>query len=230
MRDSPGSLMLFAAGFGTRMRPLTDDRPKPMINVESRPLIDYALDQTTGLALDRIVANTHYKPEPLKRHLAGRGVETLLESPEILDTGGGLRNALPLLGQGPVFTLNTDAVWLGPSPLELLRTAWQPEMMDALLICIPVAQTHGYGGNGDFQIDTKGHLIRGQGYVYGGAQIIKTDRLKDIPEAKFSLNVLWDLMLKQTRLFGLSYPGHWCDVGHPAGIGIAETLLAQGNV
>lgn len=230
MRDSPGSLMLFAAGFGTRMRPLTDDRPKPMIKVAGRPLIDYALDQTTDLALDRIVANTHYKPEPLKRYLAGRGVETLLESPEILDTGGGLRNALPLLGQGPVFTLNTDAVWLGPSPLELLRAAWQPEVMDALLICIPVAQTHGYDGNGDFQIDTKGHLIRGQGYVYGGAQIIKTDRLKDIPEAKFSLNVLWDLMLKQTRLFGLSYPGQWCDVGHPAGIGIAETLLAQGNV
>ncbi|WP_187428490.1 N-acetylmuramate alpha-1-phosphate uridylyltransferase [Roseobacter fucihabitans] len=230
MRDIPQSLMLFAAGFGARMRPLTNDIPKPMVRVAGRPLIDYALDQTNGVEIDRIVANMHYKPAPLETHLAGTGVQTVLETPEILDTGGGLRNALPLLGPGPVFTLNTDAVWLGPSPLAWLRDAWRPNDMDALLMCIPVAQTHGYAGQGDFQIGPNGHLTRGQGQVYGGAQIIKTERLAEIGETKFSLNVLWDLMHAENRLFGLSYPGDWCDVGHPAGVETAQNQLARRDV
>ncbi|MDW3223674.1 MAG: nucleotidyltransferase family protein [Paracoccaceae bacterium] len=230
MRDFPGSLMLFAAGFGARMKPLTNNQPKPMVNVAGKPLIEHALDQATGVAIDHIVANVHYKPEPLVRHLEGTAVQTVLEAPEILDTGGGLRNALPLLGPDPVFTLNTDAVWVGPSPLGLLRDAWKPNDMDALLMCIPVSNAHAYQGQGDFAIGDQAQLARGPGYVYGGAQIIKTDQLKDIDESKFSLNVLWDRMLKGNRLFGLSYPGQWCDVGHPAGISIAEDLLANSDV
>ncbi|WP_300011513.1 nucleotidyltransferase family protein [uncultured Roseobacter sp.] len=222
--------MLFAAGFGTRMRPLTDALPKPMIPVAGRPLIDHALDQTVGVPLDRIVANLHYKPAKLAEHLTAREVTTVLEHPEILDTGGGLRNAIPHLGQGPVFTLNSDSVWKGPSPLALLRDAWRPEEMDALLMCIPVAQTHAYSGQGDFEIDQNGRLHRGHGHVYSGAQIIKTDRLQEVDATSFSLNVLWDLMSAQNRLFGISYPGHWCDVGHPGGIDIAEALLVRSDV
>ncbi|WP_299779966.1 nucleotidyltransferase family protein [uncultured Roseobacter sp.] len=222
--------MLFAAGFGTRMRPLTDALPKPMIPVAGRPLIDHALDQTVGVPLDRIVANLHYKPAKLAEHLAAREVITVLEHPEILDTGGGLRNAISHLGRGPVFTLNSDSIWKGPSPLALLRDAWQPEEMDALLMCIPVTQTHAYSGQGDFEIDQNGRLHRGHGHVYSGAQIIKTDRLQEIDATSFSLNILWDLMSAQNRLFGISYPGHWCDVGHPGGIDIAEALLVRSDV
>lgn len=223
--------MLFAAGFGARMRPLTNDRPKPMVEVAGKPLIDHALDQTTGIAPpERVVANMHYKPDSLAQHCATHGVQTLLESPEILDTGGGLRNALPLLGEGPVFTLNTDAVWKGPSPLHLLRAAWQPDDMDALLICVPIVHTHAYDGQGDFQLDASGRLSRGTGLVFGGAQIIKTDRLENIADTAFSLNVLWNLMQADARLFGLRYPGQWCDVGHPGGIAVAESLLADPDV
>lgn len=222
--------MLFAAGFGSRMRPLTDDRPKPMIEVAGKPLVDHALDQITDIAPTQIVANLHYKPQMLADHLGVRGIRTIEETPQILDTGGGLRNALPLLGPDPVFTLNTDAVWKGPSPLSILRTAWEPERMDALLICVPVAQSHGHHGQGDFDLARDGALNRGHSHVYGGAQIIKTQRLAEIPETVFSLNLLWDLMKADGRLFGASYPGHWCDVGHPGGIAVAEALLAREDV
>ncbi len=229
--------MLFAAGFGTRMRPLTDNVPKPMIPVAGRPLIDHALDQTRAIAPDRIVANLHYKPDPLIAHLAGSSVETIIEAPDILDTGGGLRNALPSLGDAPVTTLNTDAIWKGPSPLALLHEAWDPARMDALLICVPLAQTHAYEGGGDFYegggdfaLQETGRLHRGPGLVYGGAQIIKTNLLDGISQRAFSLNVLWDAMLTTGTLFGLRYPGHWCDVGHPDGIAVAEALLARDDV
>ncbi|WP_299672493.1 nucleotidyltransferase family protein [uncultured Roseobacter sp.] len=230
MRDLPEFVMLFAAGFGARMRPLTNDRPKPMVEVAGRPLVDHALDQTRSIPRDQIIANLHYKPKMLQQHLDARGVKTVLESPEILDTGGGLRNALPHLGNGPVFTLNTDAVWKGPSPIELLHDAWRPEVMDALLICIPLEHSHAYDGTGDFDIDADGRLNRGQGHVYGGVQIIKTERLSEIEATTFSLNLIWDLMLAHRRVFGLSYPGQWCDVGHPAGIAVAEALLAAEDV
>ncbi|WP_298916227.1 nucleotidyltransferase family protein [uncultured Roseobacter sp.] len=230
MCDLPRSVMLFAAGFGTRMKPLTDDLPKPMIEVAGKPLVDHALSLTSAVAPQIIVANLHYKPEPLERHLTARGVQTVLETPDILDTGGGLRNALPALGPAPVFTLNTDAIWKGPNPLDMLQNAWEPARMDALLMCIPVANTHAYKGQGDFQINAQGQITRAPGLVYGGAQIIKTDRLVEIDKACFSLNELWNLMLTDTRVFGLCYPGQWCDVGHPGGISIAEALIDHSDV
>lgn len=229
MPRNPDALMLFAAGFGTRMRPLTDDRPKPLIEVAGKPLADHALDQTLGLDLCRIVANLHYKPDQLAAHLEAQGVKTTLETPDILDTGGGLRKALPLLGDGPVFTLNTDAVWAGPSPLALLRDAWDPERMDALLCLVPVDRATGYTGAGDFALDEQGRLTRGAGHVYAGAQIVKTDRLAEIPDRIFSLNRLWDLLQRDGQLFGCGYTGHWCDVGRPSGIALAEHLLAKSH-
>jgi N-acetyl-alpha-D-muramate 1-phosphate uridylyltransferase len=230
MRDKPNAVMMFAAGFGTRMKHLTQDQPKPMVNVAGRPLIDHALDLASAIAPDRIVANLHYKPEPLLAHLNGRNVQTIVEDPDILETGGGLRNALPLLGKGPVFTMNTDAIWAGPNPLAMLQDAWNPDIMDALLIGIPTAQAVGHSGTGDFVMDQDGRLTRGPGVIYGGVQIIKTDLLETIPDRAFSLNLLWDKMLTMGRMYGVRYTGKWCDVGHPEGITLAENMLRDADV
>ena len=129
--------MLFAAGFGTRMGALTATQPKPMIPVAGRPLIDHALDHVWAYKPQKVVANLHYLPEALEKHLATANIALSLEAPDILETGGGLRAALPLLGPAPVFTMNTDAIWRGPNPLAHLAQAWDPAYMDALLLCIP---------------------------------------------------------------------------------------------
>lgn len=230
MRDDAKAVMLFAAGFGTRMQPLTLDRPKPMIEVAGKPLIGHALDLVRGIEPACVVANLHYKPQMLIDYLGPRGVDVVVEEPDILDTGGGLRNALPLLGKAPVITLNTDAIWSGPNPLKLLETAWDPDRMEGLLMCVPIPRTVAYEGAGDFRIDPSGRLSRGPGEVYAGAQIIKTDRLRDIAGDRFSLNLLWDLMLAKGTLHGLSYPGKWCDVGHPGGIALAEAMIGESLV
>ena len=228
----PDSLMIFAAGFGTRMGALTRDRPKPMIDVAGQPLIDHALALGAAAGIGRIVVNLHYKPEALRAHLAGRGVALSEETPDILDTGGGLRRALPLLGAGPVFTLNSDAVWTGPNPLARLAAAWAPDRMDALLMLVPAAAARGHAGTGDFLPDAEGRLTRttggaGRALVYTGAQIIRTDGLADVADRVFSLNLLWDRMIAEGRLFGLTHPGGWADVGTPEGIPLAEAMLAE---
>ncbi len=230
MRDTPKSVMMFAAGFGTRMKHLTQDQPKPMVKVAGRALIDHALDLANGIAPDRIVANLHYKPDPLLAHLNGRNVQTIVEEPDILETGGGLRNALPMLGTGPVFTMNTDAIWAGPNPLAMLQDVWNPDIMDALLIGIPTAQAVGHSGKGDFVMGRNGRLTRGPGVIYGGVQIIKTDLLETIPDRAFSLNLLWDKMLTTGRIYGVRYTGKWCDVGHPEGVTLAENMLGDADV
>ncbi|MEP1201728.1 nucleotidyltransferase family protein [Tateyamaria sp.] len=227
MRHDPIALMLFAAGFGTRMKHLTAHQPKPLVKVAGGALIDHALALAHEVNAAPIVANLHYLPHMLEQHLAGTGVQTIREDPQILETGGGLRNALPLLGTDPVLTLNSDAVWAGPNPLDLLMQAWDPSKMDALLMCVPKARVHGRNGKADFEIDPLGRLHRGDETVYGGAQIMKTDLLETVSEQAFSLNVIWNKMADKGRLFGLSYPGHWCDVGHPGGIVEAEAMLER---
>lgn len=222
--------MLFAAGFGTRMGALTRHRPKPLIEVAGRPLIDHALDLVTEIKPRRTVANLHYLPDTLAAHLEPKGVALSVETPDILDTGGGLKNALPLLGSDPVFTLNTDAIWSGPNPLELLRAAWEPDRMDALMICVPLENTLGRAGGGDFSLDDAGRLERGGSFVYGGAQVMRTDDLMEISDPAFSLNLVWNRMQQRGRLFGLPYPGRWCDVGRPDGIALAEDLIAGTDV
>jgi len=217
--------MLFAAGFGTRMKHLTADRPKPMVQVAGRPLINYALDLARDIAPPVIVANLHYRPEMLVAYLAPLGVRTVLELPDILETGGGLRNALPLLGDGPVITVNTDAIWKGPNPLRLLMQAWDPARMDALLMGVSPLHAMEHDGEGDFTISDDGRLTRGPGAVFGGVQIIKTDLLAEITQEVFSLNLVWDRMLERGTMYGLHYPGTWCDVGHPGGVSTAEGLL-----
>ena len=142
----PDSVMLFAAGFGTRMGALTSDTPKPMIRVAGRPLIDHALEQVNAIQPKRIVANLHYLPDQIRTHLDGQNIAFSDETETILEIGGGLRAALPLLGSGPVFTMNTDAVWRGPNPFKQLLADWNPELMDALLLCIPRANAVGHSG------------------------------------------------------------------------------------
>ncbi|MCX7558230.1 nucleotidyltransferase family protein [Sulfitobacter sp. F26204] len=223
-------VMMFAAGFGTRMKHLTQDQPKPLIPVAGKPLIGHALDLARAGGGDPIVANLHYKADMLDAYLKPLGVQTITERPDILETGGGLRNALPLIGPGPVITMNTDAIWVGPNPIELLRAVWDPDVMDALLVCVPTASALGYEGTGDFLVSETGRMERGSGAVFGGIQMMKTDLLQTIPDSKFSLNLVWNKMLQTGRLFGLTYPGKWCDVGHPGGISIAENMLERNGV
>lgn len=222
--------MLFAAGFGQRMRPLTQDRPKPLIEVSGKALIDHALDLVPGADIGRIVANTHYKSEMIADHLATKPVSLSHESPAILETGGGLRAALPLLGPDPVLALNPDAVWRGANPLRLLQSLWNPTKMDALLVCIPFKQARGHDGTGDFMLAPDGRLTRGCGLIYGGAQLLKTDGLHAISQTAFSLNLLWDQMAAKGRLYGVSYPGYWCDVGRPKSIALAQDMLGLPDV
>lgn len=222
--------MMFAAGFGTRMKSLTQDRPKPLIHVAGRPLVDHALTLAQEAGGDPIVANLHYRADMLTAHLEPQGVLTVTELPDILETGGGLRNALPLLGTGPVITMNTDAIWAGPNPIDLINATWRPDRMDALLVCLPKEQAIGHNGKGDFLLSDTGQITRGPGLIYGGVQIIKTDLLHSIDQDSFSLNLLWNEMMEQGRLFGLSYPGFWCDVGHPGGIRMAEDMLKAHDV
>lgn len=221
------TVFLFAAGFGTRMGALTKDRPKPLIHVAGKPLIDHALDLTATLPDVTVAANLHYKADMLQAHLEPKGVTLFHEEPEILETGGGLKAALPALGPEPLFTMNTDAIWDGPNPLELLRKAWRPDVMDALLMCVPVDNAIGHTGSGDFSQDASGRITRGQGLVYGGVQILKTQRLAEIGQRAFSLNLLWDLLHADGRLYGFRYPGNWCDVGAPAGIELAEKMIGH---
>jgi len=218
------AVMLFAAGRGTRMAPLTDERPKPMVEVAGKPLVDHALGLVRQAGLDRVVANTHYLPTRLETHLHLAGVQTIRET-ELLETGGGLRNALPLLGDGPVITLNSDAVWAGGNPISELLDAWQPDEMDALLTLIHPDSAVGHDGAGDFSVSDTGRLTRAPGFVYTGAQIMKPERLFDISDNVFSLNRVWDLIQAERRLFGVIFQGAWCDVGQPASIPMAEALL-----
>lgn len=222
--------MLFAAGFGTRMRHLTKDRPKPLVSVGGKALMDHTLHLAQAINPSRIVANSHYFADQIADHLNDTNVVISHEQPDILETGGGVRNALPLLGNGPVFTANTDAIWRGPNPFEMLKGAWRPDEMDALLICIPGENAVGHSGAGDFTLDNDGRLSRGPGLIYSGIQIMKTQGLQDIDQGVFSLNLLWNRMHDQGRLFGLTYPGKWCDVGSPEGVLLAEELLERDDV
>ena len=130
-----------------------------------------------------------------------------------------------IMGTAPVWTVNPDAIWLGPNPLTIASQQWNPDDMDALLVCLTPDRAHGTDSAGDFSLDVNGRLSRGAGVIYGGVQIINTTRLDDIDDQVFSLNALWDILLAEKRCHGVLYPGHWCDVGRPENIEIAEVLL-----
>lgn len=221
-------ILLFAAGLGTRMRPLTNTRPKPLIPVGDTTLIDHALGFTDIPQIGRRVVNTHYMADQIARHLAERPVTISDETNLLRDTGGGLRHALPLLTGDPVLTLNTDAIWSGPNPIPVLLDAWKDDM-ECLLMLTPRDRVHGHTGQGDFILAPDGRLTRARGPIYGGLQLIRRSLLEDIPEDVFSMNRAWDAALARGTLFGMLYPGQWCDVGQPASLALAEALLAEAS-
>jgi len=225
----PDAVMLFAAGFGTRMGALTSDRPKPLIKVAGLPLIDHALGLVRDLAPSRIVLNAHYNAQQIVDHVAGTGVRVAVETPDILDTGGGLKAAMPLLESDVVFTMNTDAVWKGPNPLRILRDAWQDDMQ-ALLLCVPKGRAIGHAGKGDFDISDDGTATWGDDAIYTGVQIIRLDTVSETAQDVFSLKTVWERLEAQGQLRAVTYPGEWCDVGRPEGIVLAEKMLGYGNV
>ncbi|TNC74319.1 nucleotidyltransferase family protein [Rubellimicrobium roseum] len=224
---SPRAAMIFAAGLGTRMGALTATRPKPLIEVGGRPLIDQALDHAKGAGAAPIVVNVHYLADQIRTHLAREPVLIADETAGLLETGGGLKAALPLLGPDPVWTINSDTAWAGPNPLRALAQGWRPEM-EALLLLVPTARARGYRGMGDFDLDPTGRLARGTSHVYTGAQILRTEGLAEMPDPVFSLNRLWDRAAGRGGLYGLVYSGAWCDVGRPENLPLAENLLRVG--
>jgi MurNAc alpha-1-phosphate uridylyltransferase len=229
---TPAAAMVFAAGLGTRMGELTRTRPKPLIAVAGLPLIDHALALIRAAGIPRIVVNIHAHPGQMHAHLAGAAPEALIsEEPVLLETGGGLRAALPLLAADPVLTLNADMVWRGPNPLTALATAWRPGM-GALLALVPRAEAIGHAGPGDFHLAPDSRLTRrgaspAADWVYAGAQILAIGPVAAHPPGKFSLNPVWDALIADGRLFGLPWPGTWVDVGRPEGIALAEAALAR---
>jgi MurNAc alpha-1-phosphate uridylyltransferase len=234
----PASAMVLAAGFGTRMGELTRTCPKPLLCINGRPMIDLALDLVADAGAEVAVVNLHYLGDQIREHLEGRVVPEVLfseEQPEILDTGGGVVKALPLLRGGPFFTLNSDAIFAGPNPLSHLSGAWRPEDMDALLLLVARSRTHAYSRAGDFFLSTEGTapVRRGDSktapLVYSGTQIIAPSALNDAPEGPFSMNLIWDRLLTEGRLAAVVYPGDWVDVGTAEGLAAADQVLAGMN-
>ncbi len=231
--------MVLAAGMGTRMRHLTADRPKPMVPVLGRPLIDRTLDRLTEIGVEEAVVNLHYRPEILREHLVERKAPEVVFSDEIellLETGGGVNKALPLLGPEPFMVVNSDNIWIGDDAFAPLLKAWDARAMDALLMLVPVERAVGYSRAGDFSLQHPtqdpgfGSLIRrgdapAAPYVFTGAQILSPALFKDVPEGPFSLNLVWDRAIAAGRAFGILHPGAWCDVGTPEGLTEAEEAL-----
>ncbi len=222
--------MIFAAGFGTRMGPLTKFAPKPLIKVAGKPLIDYAIATLREAGVTQIVANSHYRFEQLEEHLKRHQVIISREVPNILDTGGGLKAALPKLAADTVITLNADVVWFGLNPIKSLTSAWRPDTMDALLLCVPLDRALGRDNDGDFTIRPDSSVERGGSSVYTGAQIIKTAAVIQETKRVFSLNRVWNRLAACRRLFGNNYDGIWCDVGHEKGVALAESQFRSGDV
>lgn len=232
--SAPRAAMVMAAGLGTRMRPLTLDRPKALVEVAGRALLDRALDRVAEAGLPRAVVNAHHKAEMIAAHLAARpappDVVISDESDALLETGGGLRRAAPLLGPGPAFVLNSDAIWTGAPPLAALAAAWRLGAMGALLLLVPRERATGYTRAGDFHMDAGGALRwREEGgeapFVHTGAHIADLATLDGAPEGAFSLALIWRRLAAEGRLFGVVHSGGWADVGTPAGVGAAEALL-----
>lgn len=228
------SAMLLAAGLGVRMRPLTLTRPKPLIDVGGKALIDYAHDKLRQVGCENAVVNVHYLAHQIEAWAERKSAPRVAISDEraaLLDTGGGIAKALPLLGRNPFFVLNCDSFWIdrGRPALSLLLEQWNDARMDCLLLLAPVEQTVGYEGRGDFFIDDVGGLSRhsgeAAGFVYIGGYLVHPRIFANAPAGKFSMNLLWNRAIETGRLHGLVHEGTWFHVGTPDAIGEAERRL-----
>jgi N-acetyl-alpha-D-muramate 1-phosphate uridylyltransferase len=232
---APRNAMVLAAGLGTRMRPLTDTKPKPLVQVAGKALIDHVLDKLAAAGVKTAVVNVHYLAEQIERHLAKRKKPKIVISDErglLLDTGGGVAKALPLLGDTPFFHVNSDTLWLdGETPnLTRLAQSFDAAKMDALLLLAPAKGSIGYGGSGDFSLHADGHLVaRVTGtqapLVYAGVAILAPALFQAAPEGAFSLTALFERAAAKGRLHGLRLEGQWMHVGSPDAIAAAEAAI-----
>jgi MurNAc alpha-1-phosphate uridylyltransferase len=233
----PTRAMVLAAGLGTRMRPLTDALPKPLVPVAGKPLLDHVLDRLADVGVTTAVVNVHYMADAIEAHLKGRARPNIVisdERGELLDTGGGVVKALEALGDAPFFHVNSDTVWIeGVMPnLSRLAAQFDPGLMDAALLVAATATSIGYEGRGDFAMMPDGRLRRRAErevvpFVYAGAAILSPKMFVDAPAGTFSLNKLFDRSLEAGRLFGLRLEGTWMHVGTPAAIKAAEAAILE---
>ncbi len=229
--------MVLAAGLGTRMRPITLSLPKPLVEVAGRSLLDHALDRLDEAGVAEAVVNIHYLADQMETHLAARTRPRVVVSDEreqLLETGGGLARALPLLGDAPFFVVNSDALILnGPTPaLERLRAVWDDAEMDVLLLVHLTAHAFGYEGIGDFLVDACGRVARRPEnmpvpFLFAGAQILHPRLFRDLPDGPFSLNLLYDRAIGNRRAFGLVHDGEWFHVGTPRALAEAEAFMGE---
>ena len=229
--------MILAAGLGTRMRPITDTLPKPLVKVDGTALIDHLIEPLAEAGVTEIVVNVHHLASMMEQHLAARPLPRVHisdERAELLDSGGGVKKALVHFGTEPFFILNADSFWIdGPQPnLARMQAAWNPDEMDMLLLVAPTAAATGYDGRGDFFMNVDGVLKRrGEKlvapFVYAGVIITTPAFFADTPDGAFSLNLLFDRALARGRLRGLRLDGQWLHVGTPDAIGLAEAQLRQ---
>jgi N-acetyl-alpha-D-muramate 1-phosphate uridylyltransferase len=227
--------MVMAAGLGTRMRPLTNDRPKPLVEVAGKPLIDHALDRLTEAGVARAVVNVHHFGDAVEVHLRGRTAPAIAISDErdqLLETGGGLIRAQGLLPD-PFFCVNSDNVWLdGPTDaFRQLSAGWDADRMDALLLLVSHSRASNFRGKGDFHMDGRGRLTRRRSgriapFIFTGIQLIAKRLLRDAPQGPFSTNLLWTRAIEEGRLYGTAFTGEWFEVGDPQAIAPTEAALA----
>jgi MurNAc alpha-1-phosphate uridylyltransferase len=228
--------MVMAAGLGKRMRPLTATRPKPLIEVAGKALIDHVFDRLRSAGIGRVVVNVHYLADSVEAHLARQAGDFELivsdERDRLLETGGGLARALPLIEDDHFLVVNSDNYWVdGPiDAIHLLGQRWDEARMDALLLMVPLARANCHAGVGDFHMDATGRLTRRRPgrvapFVYTGVQLVSRRLMDDAPDGRFSTNILWDRALAAGRAYGVVHQGLWFDVGHPAAIAQTEALL-----
>jgi len=234
VKKTPKTAMILAAGFGKRMQHLTTDTPKPLIEVSGRSLIERVLDRLQENGIENVVINTHYLAEKIETRLRDRKTPAIAFSREkdILETGGGIENALPKLGKKPFFVVNSDTLWLDSffSGLERMAEIWDSNKMDALLLLHSTVDAYGYDGAGDFNCDPSGLLSRRPEcevapWLFTGIQILHPRLFKNAPGGAYSLNVLFDRALEKNRLYGVIHDGEWFHVGTPEGLNQAENYL-----
>jgi N-acetyl-alpha-D-muramate 1-phosphate uridylyltransferase len=232
----PHTAMIMAAGLGKRMRPLTATRPKPLIKVSGKALLDHVLDKLRVAGVKNVVVNVHYLADALEAHLATRahGLHVAIsdERQLLMETGGGLVKAAPLIDCDPFLALNSDNLWIdGPADtIKLLACQWDDAKMDALLLLVPQARALGHKGLGDFHMDRAGRIRRRERshvapFVFTGIQIASKRLLRDAPDGPFSTNILWDRAIEEGRAFGAVHQGLWFDVGTPQSIPFTEAAL-----
>jgi len=234
--DVPRTAMIMAAGLGKRMRPLTATRPKPLIEVAGKALLDHVLDRLGTAGVKKVVVNVHYLADAVEAHLATRrhGLDVIIsdERALLLETGGGLVHAADLIDSDPFLAVNSDNLWVdGPADtLKLLASHWDDSRMDALLLLVPLARAQNHKGMGDFHMTRSGRLRRRERsrvapFVFTGIQMLSKRLLKDAPEGAFSTNILWDRAIADGRCFGAVHQGLWFDVGIPKSIKLTEAAL-----